>query len=204
MRGRDVLAFFADMRPGGDRRRSQQLAERLELDLSRRVALMSTGMRQKLALAATLAADAPLLILDEPTNNLDPTVRGVVMALVAEARQQGRTVLCSSHVLSEVEQMCDRVIILRDGRLVHTQIMSDLRRRLRIRAKLNGVLPEPPEDLRPGLSIQVAGDRDVTIDTSADPAPLLRWLSTAPLEQIRIEPLGLRAVYDRFHGEKAA
>ncbi len=73
---------------------------------------MSTGMRQKLALAATLAADTPLVILDEPTSNLDPTVRGDVVALVAEAKRDGRTVLFSSHVLSEAEQACDRVAIL--------------------------------------------------------------------------------------------
>src|SRR5688500_11010160 len=75
MRGRDVLAFFADVRPGGDLNRSKKLAERLELDLSRRVAFMSTGMKQKLALSATLAAQTPLMILDEPTANLDPSIR---------------------------------------------------------------------------------------------------------------------------------
>ena len=113
MRGRQVLAFFAEIRPGGDLQRSEELAERLELELSRRVAYMSTGMRQKLALAATLAADTPLMILDEPTSNLDPTVRGIVLSLVSEARQRGRTIVFSSHVLSEVEAVCDRVAFLR-------------------------------------------------------------------------------------------
>src|SRR5687768_5360529 len=72
MRGREALAFFSEIRPGGDLQRSLKLAERLELDLSRRVSFMSTGMKQKLAVAATLAAGTPLLILDEPTANLDP------------------------------------------------------------------------------------------------------------------------------------
>ena len=204
MRGRDVLAFFADMRPDGNRKRSQLLAERLGLDLSRRVALMSTGMRQKLALAATLAAEAPLLILDEPTNNLDPTVRALVMTLIAEAREEGRTVLVSSHVLSEAEEICDRVVILRDGRLVHTQVMADLRQRHSIRATLSSPLPQPPEHLREQLSIQAAGDGDVTIETSGELAPLLGWLATAPLEQIRIKPVGLRAVYEHYHREETA
>ena len=111
MRGRDVLRFFCDVRPGGDYQRSLTIAGRLELDLARRVAFMSTGMRQKLALTAALSADVPLVILDEPTSNLDPTVRSEVGALVAESRQAGRTVIFSSHVLSEVEEVCDRVVI---------------------------------------------------------------------------------------------
>ena len=79
---------------------------------------MSTGMRQKLALAVALTPDVPLVILDEPTANLDPTVRRDVVELIRDAAPQGKTVLFSSHVLSEVEDACDRVIVLRDGRLV--------------------------------------------------------------------------------------
>ena len=125
MRGRDVLAFFARLRGERQPVRGVQLAERLGLDVSRKVAQMSTGMRQKLALAAVLAVDVPLLILDEPTSNLDPTVRSTVMALIGEARAAGRTVIFSSHVLSETERIADRVVILRSGRLVHDQDMSE-------------------------------------------------------------------------------
>ncbi len=199
MRGRDVLQFFAEVRPGGNLRRSLDLAERLELDLSRRVAFMSTGMRQKVALAATLAAETPLVILDEPTSNLDPTVRGVVTALVAEAQQAGRTVMFSSHVLSEVEEVCDRVVILRDGRLVHTQLMCELRRRHRIRATINGPFPDVPPHFDGQLSIRHDRDGDVTIETPGELAPLLGWLATLPLAEVRIEPVGLRAIYDYYH-----
>jgi ABC-2 type transport system ATP-binding protein len=199
-----VLNFFADVRPEGDRRRSYGFAERLNLDLSRRVALMSTGMRQKLALAATLAARTPLLILDEPTNNLDPTVRGVVASLVGEARCEGRTVLLSSHVLSEAEQMCDRLMILRDGRVAHTQVMSELRRRHCIRARLSGPLPPPPEPLASQLSVREHGGGQVTIEIPGELGPVLSWLATLPLEEVRVEPVGLRAVYDQYHSEQTA
>ena len=199
MRGRDVLEFFAGVRHDGSHGRAVALAERLQLDLSRPVAAMSTGMRQKLALSATLACDVPLVILDEPTANLDPTVRGEVLALVAEAKAAGRTVLFSSHVLSEVEQACDRVVILRGGRLVHTQTMHDLRRKHRIRAQLTGALPTAPAGLQGQLTI-VAGRRgDVTIETPGELSPLLGWLATLPLGEVRIEPIGLQAVYDEFH-----
>ena len=201
MRGRQVLAFFAEIRPGGNLQRSEELAERLELELSRRVAYMSTGMRQKLALAATLAAQTPLMILDEPTANLDPTVRGIVLSLVSEARQRGRTILFSSHVLSEVEAVCDRVAFLRAGRLVHVQPMAELRRRHRIRAQLKGRLPPVPEALEKDLSIHTEGDGQITIETPGELSPLLRWLSGVPLEQMAIEPVGLRTLYDRLHDE---
>jgi ABC-2 type transport system ATP-binding protein len=199
MRGRDLLRFFASMRGGGSWQRSLRLAERLELDVSRRVSFMSTGMRQKLALAATLAADTRLVILDEPTSNLDPTVRGTVLQLVQEARQRGQTIMFSSHVLSEVEQACDRVVILRSGKLVHTQVMTELRRRHRIQARLRGALPPPPAALADQLTIRMESDDRVTIETPGDLSTMFGWLSQLPLEEVRIEPVGLRSVYDRFH-----
>ncbi len=202
MRGRDLLAFFASLRPDNSLQRARQLAQRLDLDLARRVSLMSTGMRQKLALAVTLSIDAPLLILDEPTANLDPTVRATVTELILEARSRQRTVLLSSHILPEIEQVCDRVAILCQGRLVHTQVMSELRRRHRIRARLRGPFSKPPNELA-SLSIQTGPDGHVVIETCGDLAPLLGWLSTTTLDEIQIEPLGLRPVYDRFHANPA-
>ena len=199
MRGREVLKFFASMRPRGDLNYALQLADRLELDLRRRVAFMSTGMRQKLALAATLACEAPLVILDEPTANLDPTVRSQVLEMVAEAKAIGRTVIFSSHVLSEVEEVCDRVVILRKGKLVHTQVMSDLRQRHRIRLTLSGPLPEPPEELRGQLEIQQASETAATIDTLSEISSLFGWLAELPLADASVEPIGLRAIYDRYH-----
>ena len=108
-------AIFCDVRSQASLQRALDLADRLELDVSGQVSTFSTGMRQKLALAAVLAAETPLLILDEPTANLDPTVRSDVVAIVREAQQAGRTVVFSSHVLDEVEEACDRVCILRQG-----------------------------------------------------------------------------------------
>ncbi len=199
MNGRDALAFFAQIRPGGDIRRSHSLAQRLELDLSRRVSFMSTGMKQKLALAATLAAETPILILDEPTANLDPTVRSTVLTLVSEARAAGKTVLFSSHVLSEVEEVCDRVVILRAGKLVHTQAMRELRTQHRIVAQLSAPLPPIPEPFRGQLVVVNNGDHSVVLETPFELAPLLGWLATLSLADVRIEPVGLRAVYDRYH-----
>ncbi len=198
MKGREVLEFFVHVRPGGDLQLARQLAERLDLDLSRRVAFMSTGMKQKLALAATLAADTPLAILDEPTANLDPNVRAEVALLVAEARQAGRTVIFSSHVLSEVEEVCDRAAILRQGRVAHVQTIAELRRRHRIRAHVRRPLPSL-DPVREHLTVVSQSNSEVVLETADELAPVLHWLAAADLKDISIEPIGLRTVYDQFH-----
>ena len=197
--GRDVLAFFSQVRPQGNLARALKLAERLQLDLSRPVALMSTGMRQKTALAAVLSFETPIVILDEPTSNLDPTIRSEVLALVKEARAAGRTVVFSSHVLSEVETACDQVAILRAGRLVHLQVVSQVRRQHRIRARLTGPMQPAPAHLANELSIKLNGSSQVVIETPGELSGLLGWLAQSPLSEVHIEPLGLQSVYERYH-----
>ena len=203
MNGRDVLGFFGGLRPKGTLERSLQLADRLSLDLSRGVALMSTGMRQKLALAVALAPETPLVILDEPTSNLDPTVRSEVGQLVVEAKKAGRSVLFSSHVLSEVEATCDRVALLRAGRLVHVQAMHDLRRQHRITAELTGAITPVPAALTDQVQVCSGANGAVTIVTPSELSPVLGWLATLPLKEVRIEPVGLQTVYDQFHPSTA-
>jgi ABC-2 type transport system ATP-binding protein len=199
MRGRDALTFFAEIRGGNGIERALKIAERLDLDLSRRVSFMSTGMKHKLALAAMLSADVPIYILDEPTANLDPTVRATVLTLVKEAQAAGKTVIFSSHILSEVEEVCDRIVILRAGRLVHTQCLAELRQQHRIVAKLTAGLPTIPELLRGQLSVVSNGGHQVVLETGGELPPLLHWLATLPLADMRIEPVGLKSVYERFH-----
>ncbi len=201
MRGTGVLKFFSEMHPGGNLTRARQLAEQLELETNRRVAFMSTGMRQKLALAVVLSLDTPLLILDEPTANLDPTIRAVVLQLVIDARSDGRTVLFSSHVLAEIEDTCDRVVFLRRGRLAHELILSELFQQHRITAAPRDV-PPVPEQWSDRVKISTVGHGDhshLRIDTAGDLGPLLQWLDSLALENVRVEPLGLRAVYDAVH-----
>ena len=198
MRGTAVLQFFSEVRRGGSYAKAASIAEELKLDISVRVSRMSTGMRQKLALSAAFAANTPLLILDEPTANLDPSVRNTVLRLVDNARKNGRTILFSSHVLAEAEEVCDRVGIMRHGELVHVQEILELRRGHRIGARLTGPFPDPPGELRSQLSLQVTDDR-LTVETYSPLGPILAWLASLPLEEIRVEPVGLRSLYERFH-----
>ena len=201
MRGHGVLKLFASFRTNMKLDAARAVAERMELDLNRWVAFMSTGMRQKLALAIALSNDAPMLILDEPTANLDPTVRGRVIEMVAEAKSAGKTVMFSSHVLSEIEDVCDRVAILRSGKLVFQQSMADLKKQHRVRARLDGVLPEIPSQLKDSVTITQTGN-SIQIETPGELSNVLKWLSEAPLRDVYIQPVGLRAVYDRFHSDQ--
>ncbi|MEL7497069.1 MAG: ABC transporter ATP-binding protein [Planctomycetota bacterium] len=199
MKAKNVLKLYCEFRETADFETATKIADRFELDLNRWVGLMSTGMRQKLALSIALSADVPLLILDEPTANLDPTVRGQVIEVVLESKAKGTTVVFSSHVLSEIEDSCDRVGILRAGQLVHVESMSSLNRKHRIRAKTqSNQLPEIPSDLKEQLDIK--HDRDqVQIETSGELSRVLKWLADASLVDVYVQPVGLRSVYDRFH-----
>lgn len=200
LKGRKVLKFFAELRPDCDFRTALDLAERLDLDLNRRVAFMSTGMRQKLALCVCLSTHAELTILDEPTANLDPTVRGEVIRIIDEIKQQGRTVIFSSHVLSEIEDVCDRVVIMRHGRIVRDLDMAELKSRHSILAECHDGGLEVPAELQPVLQVTRDNDR-CRIDASGDLMPILDWLRQQPLRNVRIQGVGLRTIYDECHAE---
>lgn len=125
--GGEVIDLLGRMRGGLDEGRRSDLLERFELDPSKKSRAYSKGNRQKVALVAALASDAELLLLDEPTSGLDPLMEAAFRGCVEEERRSGRTVLLSSHILSEVEALCDRVTIIRDGRAVESGTLSELR-----------------------------------------------------------------------------
>jgi ABC-2 type transport system ATP-binding protein len=137
--GGEVIDLLGRMRGGLDKGRRAELLERFDLDPSKKARAYSKGNRQKVALVAALASDAELLLLDEPTSGLDPLMEAVFRGCVEEERSSGRTVLLSSHILSEVEALCDRVTIIRDGRAVESGTLADLRHltRTSIAAELN-------------------------------------------------------------------
>ena len=125
----EYLAFFSALRAGVDGGAVRTLAERLSLDLETPIRELSHGNRQKVGLAQALMHRPELVILDEPTQGLDPLVQHQFHQLLNEAREEGRTVFLSSHVMSEVERICDRVAIIREGRLVAIEDIGDLRAR---------------------------------------------------------------------------
>lgn len=202
MKGQEVLRFFTSVRPNGNYQRALELARRLDLEITRRVAFMSTGMRQKLALAAVLAIDSPVLILDEPTANLDPNVRHEIIQMVLEAKRTGRTVILSSHVLSEIEESCDRVVILRQGQLVHSQRMAELRQRHRVRLH-TATSPSIPPELLDSVQLVRHTEQETLLEVTGSLTPSLSWLASLGDKQLSIENVGLRSVYDQYHGAQA-
>jgi polyether ionophore transport system ATP-binding protein len=130
--GGEAIDLLARLRGGLNEARRSDLLERFELDPTKKGRAYSKGNRQKVALVAALASDVELLILDEPTSGLDPLMEAVFRECVADERRRGRTVLLSSHILSEVEALCDRVTIIRSGRTVETGTLASLRHLTRI------------------------------------------------------------------------
>ena len=128
LRGSEVVAYLGGMRGGVDRKVVRALSERFDLDLGRRFREYSSGNKQKLAIVLAFMHRPDLLILDEPTSGLDPLNQQEFYALLRETREAGATIFLSSHVLSEVEHVCDRVGILRAGRLVKVADLEELRR----------------------------------------------------------------------------
>ena len=199
LKARSTVQTMARLRGQADLETAWQVARVLELDLDCRVKAMSTGMRQKLALVLAFSNNAPLLILDEPTANLDPTMRSRVMGLVSEMGKKGQTVVFSSHVLAEIEDVCDRVGILKSGKLVHLAPLSELAQVHHISAITTGPFPELPPQLADCVQLQILEDQQVILQVEGDLAPVIQWLSTAPLEQMQIEPTRLKSVYQQHH-----
>ena len=158
--GGEVIDVLGRLRGGLNEQRRADLLERFDLDPTKKGRTYSKGNRQKVALVAALAADVELLILDEPTSGLDPVVGEAFRECIAEERASGRTVLLSSHILSEVEALCDRVSIIRAGRTVDSGTLTDLRHLTR--TSIDAVLAAPPNGLAtlPGVhGLDVEGTR---------------------------------------------
>lgn len=182
------------------------LAERFELEMDVAARKMSSGMRQKLGLVLALAHRPKLLILDEPTSGLDPLMQETLAALLRERAAEGVTVFFSSHTLSEVETLCDRVAIVRTGRLVADESIDALRRRARrdvtivFRDEDAAAQNEPPEFLtvvdRYGPTWR--GEMDGTADT------LARWAAAHPVEDLSIGPPDLETLFRQFYREGEA
>jgi ABC-2 type transport system ATP-binding protein len=185
------------------------LCERLDLDAGRRMSTLSRGNKQKVGLVAAFMVRPELLVLDEPTSGLDPLVQETVHDLMREARAEGRTVLLSSHVLSEVQEVCDRVGIVRDGRMVATQRVEDL-----IRSQLHRIsirfdrLPPPGFFDRDGTRELRRAEQTVTVEVRDDLNALLASAVEYGVREIETHQVSLEEVfmeyYERGQGQAAA
>ncbi|MCL7457631.1 ABC transporter ATP-binding protein [Micromonospora sp. MSM11] len=149
--GGEAIDLFGQLRGGLDRRRRDDLLERFDLDPTRRCRTYSKGNRQKVAIVAAFASDVELYVLDEPTSGLDPLMEAVFQDEVRQLKRDGATVLLSSHVLAEVEALCDRVSIIRDGRTVESGTLTELRHLTRTAVTVETARPATGLDTLPGV-----------------------------------------------------
>ena len=206
MTGETLLDYLADLY-GREPILRSQLLDRLELsaaDLRRLVRDYSRGMRQKLGIIQALQHDPELVILDEPTEGLDPLMQRAFYELLDERRAAGRTVFFSSHILSEVERVCDRVAIIRKGALVALSDVAALlaRRRRHVEIRFEG--PPPAMAGVPGVSDVIVGERLVTCQLEGDVAPFLAALSGVQVHDLLIEPARLEEAFLEFYADDLA
>jgi ABC-2 type transport system ATP-binding protein len=198
--GGEVIDLLARLRGGVDEKRKLALLEKFELDPATKSRSYSKGNRQKVALVAALSSGAELLILDEPTSGLDPLMEAAFRECVDEERQAGRTVLLSSHILSEVEALCDRVTIIRAGRTVDSGALADLRHlsRTSVRAELDQ--PADGLDGLPGVhDLEIAGNRvSCQVDDRVLPE-VLRRLAAAGVRRLVSQPPTLEELFLRHY-----
>ncbi|TDD60557.1 ABC transporter ATP-binding protein [Kribbella antibiotica] len=198
--GGEVIDLLGRLRGGLDPKKRDDLLRRFDLDPTKKGRTYSKGNRQKVALVAALASDVELLILDEPTSGLDPLMEEVFRQCIEEERQRDRTVLLSSHILSEVEALCDRISIIRRGKVVETGTMSDLRHLTR--TSIQAELSAAPNGLAslPGVhSLDVEGNRvHCEVDTAQLDA-VMRELAASGIKSLVAQPPTLEELFLRHY-----
>lgn len=203
--GGEVIDLLGRLRGGLDERRRADLLERFDLDPKKKGRTYSKGNRQKVALVAALASDVELLVLDEPTSGLDPLMESVFQDCINEERQRGRTVLLSSHILAEVESLCDRVSIIRLGRTVETGTLSELRHltRTSISAELAGA-PNGLSTLEHVHDLKIDGNKvSFDVETHAIDA-VLRQLTQVGVRSLSSQPPTLEELFLRHYSDELA
>jgi ABC-2 type transport system ATP-binding protein len=191
----ETLEFMARLHGGTDVAYREQLIERFQLDTRKKVRALSKGNRQKVQLVAALATRAELLVLDEPTSGLDPLMEVVFRESIEEAKERGQTVFLSSHILSEVEALCDRVGILRRGRLVDEGTLPELRHlsAQTVEVAFSEQAPQLPR--LPGVHAESAGPRALRFEVSGAIGPLISELAKYPIATLTSREPSLEEIF---------
>jgi ABC-2 type transport system ATP-binding protein len=198
--GGETIDLLGRLRGGLDPHRRTALLERFDLDPSKKGRTYSKGNRQKVALVAALASDVELLILDEPTSGLDPLMEEIFREAITEEKHAGRTVLLSSHILSEVESLCDRVSIIRAGRTVESGTLTELRHLTRTSITAETATPPTGLDTLPGVhDLTIEGHRIRCDVDTAHLDELMRTLATAGIRTLTSQPPTLEELFLRHY-----
>ncbi len=203
--GGEAIDLLAGLRGGLDRKRRSELLDRFELDPTKKARTYSKGNRQKVALVAAFSSDVDLYVLDEPTSGLDPLMEAVFQDCVEEVAHAGKTVLLSSHILAEVEALCDRVSIIRDGRTVEEGTLSELRHLTRTSVAAETQRPIGGLDGLGGVHDAVIDGNHVTCEVdSAQLGPLMTYLVGFGIVALTSTPPTLEELFLRHYGDERA
>lgn len=202
MKGQQYLQMVDGLRSRpADPAYLSELCERLDLDTGRKIHDYSSGNKQKLGLVVAMMAKPDLLMLDEPTNGLDPLIQQVVLDLVGEARDEGRTVFFSSHILSEVQSVCDRVGIIREGKLIKVESVESLMaqpfHRLRLRFEN---MPDVQAFAFEGVSELSRAEDSVYLEVTQNLPQVMRAAAALDIVDIETQPVTLEEVFLAYYG----
>ncbi|MDJ0952070.1 MAG: ABC transporter ATP-binding protein [Acidimicrobiia bacterium] len=203
MTGRELLGYLSALRGVDTSRQVASLAERFDLDLDRRIRGYSSGNRQKVGLVQAFMHRPELLILDEPTNGLDPIVQQEFYALLREVSAEGRTVFLSSHILPEVERITDRAAIIRRGRLMVVAEIEELKRQAQHRLEMTFVSPADPEVFRALETVRsvAAVDRTITVTVAGSVDPVVKAAAAFEVENIVSHDGDLESAFLSYYSE---
>ena len=204
--GAETIEYFANLRGGVDRAYQAQLAERLDLDTSRRFREYSKGNKQKVGLIVALQHRPDLLILDEPTSGLDPLVQQTFNQLMFEAQAEGRTIFLSSHIIGEVERVCGRAAIIRDGEIVRIDSVAGLRDLAahEVELRFPGPVPTAEFEAIEGVSNVVAEGHTLRMLVTGGIAPVVRAAAAHDLTDFVSREPSLEEVFLAEYGQGAA
>ena len=200
--GGEIIDMFLRLRGSYDKTRRRELIERFDLDPRKKARTYSKGNRQKVALISALAADVDLLLLDEPTAGLDPLMEAAFQQVIHEAKEQGRSVLLSSHILAQVEALSDRISIIRAGNIVESGTLSQLRHMTRTTVEVETVRPtQQLRDLDYVHDFRTEGERSVFEVDGDQVQNVMDELTQLQIRSIVAHPPTLEQLLMRYYGD---
>jgi ABC-2 type transport system ATP-binding protein len=195
----DLLKYSASFYKKFNPKRMKELAERLDLDLHKKIEDLSFGNRKKVGIVQALLHEPKLLILDEPTGGLDPLMQNTFFELLAEERRKGTTIFFSSHILSEVQKMCDRVAIIKEGELVKVETIENLTKKNLKYITITFERAEPIDLKLEGIVKKEVKGNEITLLYSGDIKALLNKLNALPIKDLLIEEPTLEEVFMHYY-----
>lgn len=198
--GGEVIDLFVKLRGGNNKSKRDELIAKFDLDPTKKCRTYSKGNRQKVALIAAFSSDAELYILDEPTSGLDPLMEHVFQECVLEVKKQGKSVFLSSHILSEVERLCDRVGIIRQGKIIETGTLQELRHLTRTRVVVETKLPVPSLRQLKGIHELEEKGRELSFQVDSEEMDnVIRHLSQFGIAKLECSPPTLEDLFIRHY-----